>query len=249
MMFIILAARSSKEKKSKMPDLQKRLMSMAEYHCAEWAERLEEIGGPGVGGTELAYYPHFVHQAGNKDEYIRMALEGSIPRTWDEASWCYVYGQFRACVLLCAAILELALKYELYRKDEIFRRDEFVWPTLGRLINRCFDVGVLSEPLVSKARSVNTRRNDVIHANIQTARPKSLLNHSGDEHEIEPIKDLSKIIGGDGSLTGDGETISASFGKGRGGYSRIYAFKKAARSSLLDVREILRFLYPVVRDR
>jgi hypothetical protein len=243
MMFIILAARRSKEKKNKMPDLKQRLMSMAEYHCAEWAERLDEVGCPGGGGTELTYRPHFIHQVGTKDEYIRMALESSIPRTWEEAAWCYVYGQFRACILLCATVLELALKYELYRKDELYRNDGYKWPTLRPIINTCDALGVLSEPLVVKAKSVNNHRNDVIHANIQIGRPESLLDHTGEEHEIEPIKDLSKIISGDGSLTGDGETIS--LGGGLGGYSRIYEFKQAARSSLFEIREILEFLYPV----
>jgi hypothetical protein len=243
MTFIILAARRSKEKKSQMPDLQKRLMSMFEYHCSDWAERLEEVGGPGGGGTELTYRPHFSHQAYTKDEYIRIALETSIPRTWEEAAWCYVYGQFRASILLCAAVLELALKYELYRKDELYRKNDYFWPTLWPIISTCGEIGVLSEPLVAKAKSVNTRRNNVIHANIQTDRPESLLSHSGEEHVIEPIKDLSKIISGDGSLTGDGETIS--LGGGLGGYSRIYEFKQAARSSLFEIREILQFLYPV----
>jgi hypothetical protein len=213
------------------------LNKMAELHLSEWAQRLDEIGGPGVGGTELAFRPHFVQHADNKDEYIRMALESSIPRTWDEVAWCYVYGQFRACILLCATVLELALKYELYR------REQSIPFKLSRIITKCGEIEVLSEPLVAKAKSVNTHRNDVIHANIQTDRPESLLSHTGEEHEIDPIKDPSKIISGDGSLTGDGETIS--FGGGRGGYSRIYEFKQAARSSLLDVKEILGFLYPL----
>jgi hypothetical protein len=72
--------------KNILPDLQKKLIGMAEYHCAEWAERLDEVGGPGGGGTELSCRPDFVHHAGNKDEYIRMALESSIPLTWEEAA-------------------------------------------------------------------------------------------------------------------------------------------------------------------
>lgn len=225
-----------------MSDLRERLMRIAEYHSPEWAKRLNEVGGPGVGGTELSYRPHFVQQADTEDEYIKMALETSIPQTWEEAAWCYVYGQFRACILLCATLLELALKYELYR------RDQRISSTLGPMIDRCGKIGVLSESLVATAKSVNIRRNDVIHAKIQIDRPESLLSHTGGEHEIEPIEDLSRIITSDGWLTGDGETITLSFARNRVSYSRVHAFRQAARASLLDVREILKFLYPVEGD-
>jgi len=225
-----------------MPDLRERLMKIAEYHSSEWSMRLNEVGGLGVGGTELAYRPHFVQQADTEDEYIKMALEISISQTWEEAAWCYVYGQFRACILLCATVLELALKYELYR------RDQSTSSTLGPIIDKCGKIGVLSKSLVAKAKSVNIRRNDVIHANIQTNRPESLLYHTGEEHEIKPIEDLSRNITSDGRLMGDGETISISFARGRVSHSRVDAFKQAARASLFDVREILKFLYPVERD-
>lgn len=225
-----------------MPDLRERLIKIAEYHSSEWAARLNEVGGPCVGGTELVYRPHFVQQVETEDEYIKMALETSIPQTWEEAAWCYVYGQFRACILLCATLLELTLKYELYR------RDQSTSSTLGPIIGKCGKIGVLTESLVAKAESVNIRRNDVIHANIQTDRPASLLYHTGEEHEIEPIEDLSRNITSDGWLTGNGETISISFAGGRVSHSRVHAFKQAARASLLDVREILKFLYPVGRD-
>jgi len=225
-----------------MSDLRERLMRIAEYHSPEWAARLNEVGGPGVGGTEPSYRPHFVQQADTEDEYIKMALETSVPQTWEEAAWCYVYGQFRACILLCATVLELALKYELYRRDQ---STSF---TLGPIIDKCGKIGVLLESLVGKAKSVNIRRNDVIHANIQTDRPESLLYHTGEEHEIEQIEDLSRNISSNGWLTGDGETISISFVGDRVSYSRVHAFRQAARASLLDVREILRFLYPVERD-
>jgi len=225
-----------------MSELRKRLMRIAEYHNPEWAARLNEVGGPGVGGTELAYRPHFVQQADSEDEYIKMALETSVPQTWEEAAWCYVYGQFRACILLCATVLELALKYELYRRDESTSSTS---STLGRIIDECGRIGVLLESLAGKARSVNIRRNDVIHANIQTDRPESLLNHTGEEHEIEPIEDLSSNITNGGWFTGGGESLMISFAGNRVSYSRVHAFKQAAQASLLAVREILKFLYPV----
>lgn len=221
-----------------MNNMRDRLMKTVEYHIDEWAHRLEEIGGPGVGGTELAFRPHPTSPVDTSDEYIRSALETSIPATWEEAAWCYVYGRFSACIVLAAVLLEIALKYELLKGGFP------VSATLGRLIKKASDAKILPSNLVSDANSVNARRNDIVHANIQTNRPESLLHHTGDEHEIEPIEDLSRNITKDGWLTGDGETIAISFGTGRPVYSRVLEFKRAAKSSLDEVKAILEFLYP-----
>jgi hypothetical protein len=217
--------------------IEERLRRIADYHIPEWAQRVEDIGGPGVGGTELAYAPHFVQSAETQDELVAMALESSIPATWEEAAWCYVFGEFRACIVMSAALLEIALKYELYRKG--IQK----YGTLGTIIQECGKKGIISESIRSLAQSINQRRNDVMHANIQIDRPESLLFHTGDEHKIEPIRDLSRNVTRDGWITGDGETIQISFDKGRTDYSRVLMFKRAARASLFETREILKSLY------
>jgi len=223
--------------------IEERLRGIADYHIPEWAQRLEDVGGPGVGGTQLAYAPYFVQSAETQDELVAMALESSIPATWEEAAWCYVLGRFRACIVMSAALLEIALKYELYRRG--IRKSG----TLGTIIQECSKEGILSEPIRSLAQPINQRRNDVMHANVQIDRPESLLSHTGDEHEIEPIRDLSRNITPDGWITGDGETIEISFSKGRSDYSRVLVFKKAARASLFEVREILKSLYSPLSDQ
>jgi hypothetical protein len=222
-----------------MANTRDRLMKSVKYYIDDWARRLEEVGGPGVGGTELAFRPQLTSPVGTHDEYVRSALETSIPATWEEAAWCYVYGRFSACIVLAAVLLEIALKYEL------LKRGLPTSLTLGRIIQRASDANILPINLISKANSVNRRRNDIVHANIQKDRPESLLHHTGDEHEIEPIKDLSRNITKDGWLTGDGETIVISFGAAGPTYSRVHAFKLAARASLDDVKDILKFLYPL----
>lgn len=219
--------------------LEERLRGIANYHISEWAQRLDDVGGPGVGGTELAYAPHFVQSAGTQDELVAMALEASIPATWEEAAWCYVFGRFRACIVMSAALLEIALKYELYRRG--VRQAG----TLGTIIEKCGKQGTIPEHIRLLAQSVNQRRNDVMHANIQMDRPDSLLAHTGDEHEMEPIEDLSRNITRDGWITGDGETIEMSFGKERTNYSRVLLFKRAARANLFETREVLKHLYPL----
>jgi hypothetical protein len=207
------------------------------YHLSDWAQRLEEVGGPGVGGTELAYAPHFMQSAETNDQLIAMALEDSITMTWDEAAWCYVYGNYRATIVLSAALLEIALKYELFRRG--YQKSG----TLGKIIQESSKQRIISETTRALAKSINQRRNDVMHANIQIDRPESLLSHTGDEHETEPLTNLSRNVTKDGWLTGDGETIEISFGKGQGQYSSVYMFKRAAKASLFEVREVLKSLY------
>ncbi len=222
-----------------MDDLRDRILKIAEYHCDEYAQRLSEIGGPGVGGTELAFSPKPTSPIDTHDEYIMFALESSIWRLWGEASWCYVYGQFSASIILSAVILEITLKYELLKKGENSSTD-----TLDPLIRKAGKNSLINKYLIEKAKLINSRRNDIVHANIQVNRPESLIHHTGDEHEIEPIKDVSRNITKNGWMTGDGETISISFTGKKPTMSRIYEFKKAAKNNLDDVLIILKHFYP-----
>lgn len=216
-----------------------RLMKIVGYRVEEWAQRLDEVGGPGGGSTELAYRPRLTSPADTHDDYIQLALESSIPRVWEDATWCYVYGRFSACIVMTAVLLEVALKYEL------FKRGLSTSSTLGNIIQKAGKANILTDDLISRANSINGRRNDIVHANIQTNRPESLVHHTGNEHEIEPIEDISNKISNDGWLTGDGETITISFGASQPTYSRVHEFKRAARSSLAEIEDILKVLYPL----
>jgi len=222
-----------------LEDLKNRLQWMDDYHLEERAERLKEIGGPGVGGLEPRYSPHFVTRAETEKEMKLMALQDSISKLWNEAAMCYVNGQFRACIVLFATLLEAALKYELERWNIDFP-EQF---TLGRCIVRCRKHHVLPESqkdrVTAAAIKVNDCRNDVVHANIERHRPESLLGEKGPEHEVRPVRDRSRYIK-DGALTGDGET----FLLGREGFSIIYWYKAAAKNTLECTKEVLKFLYP-----
>jgi hypothetical protein len=222
-----------------LEDLKDRLKWMDEYHLEERAERLKEIGGPGVGGLEPRYSPHFITQADTEKEKELMALQDSISKLWNEAAMCYVNGQFRACIVLFATLLEAALKYELERRNIDFP-ERF---TLGQCIERCGKHHILpkdeKDRVTAAAIKVNNYRNDVVHANIERYRPESLLGETGPEHEVKPVRDPSRYIK-DGALTGDGESILL----GRGGLSIIYWYKAAARNTLECTTEVLKFLYP-----
>ena len=42
--------------KSDLEAMKKRIRGLVEHHAEFWAKRLGEVGGPGVGGTELGHF-------------------------------------------------------------------------------------------------------------------------------------------------------------------------------------------------
>lgn len=215
-------------------NLKKRLRDIHEYHIEEYAERLEETGGPGVGGTEPRYHPGSTTKAETSEELKMIALKNSVSRLWNEATWCYVYGQFGACIALMATLLEATLKFESEKRGIEYHQDK---ATLGTCIGKAQDF--LPEKIAEIAVGINDRRNDVVHANIERKRPESLSHPLGLEHEVQPIEDISRNIAG-GGITGDGETIVWSRGKA---WQRIYLYKSAARQTIENTQTILKFLY------
>ena len=220
-------------------DLKKKLQWMDEYHLDERAERLQEIGGIGVGGLEPRYSPHFITRAETERQMSLLALQDSISRLWNEAAMCYVDGQFRACIVLLATLLEAALKYELQRRDIEFSK----WLTLGQCIKICRERGILpsdeNSPVATALFKVNQYRNDVVHANIERNDPNSVLNATGPEHEVKQIQQESKYIKNGAIALVYGETISF----GQEGFNIIYRYKIAARVTLECTGSVLRFLY------
>lgn len=222
-----------------LEDLKDRIKWMDKYHLEERAARLQEIGGPGVGGLEPRYSPHLITQADTEKGKGLMALQDSISKLWNEAAMCYVNGQFRACIVLFATLLEAALKYELERGNIDFP-ERF---TLRQCIDKCKKHHILPRDekgdVTAAAIKVNNERNDVVHANIERHRPESLLGEKGPEHQVESVRDPYRYIK-DGALTGDGETILL----GEEGLGIIYWYKAAAKNTLECTKEVMKFLYP-----
>lgn len=220
-------------------NLKDRLKSMDEYHLEERAERLKEIGGLGVGGLESRYYPYFITRTDTEKKKELMALEISISKLWNEAAMCYVHGQFRACIVLFATLLEATLKYELEIRNIDFPEKS----TLGQCIERCRKHHILPEKEKDRVTAavilVNNYRNDIVHVIIERYRPESLFGEVGPEHEVKPVRDPSRYIK-DGFVAGDGETILL----GREGLSIVYWYKTAAKNTLECTKEVLKFLYP-----
>lgn len=231
---------------SSLEDFKQRLRETDNYHLEERAKRLEEIGGPGVGGLELRYSPSFIKSGELVDEEDEkkmtvLALQDSIHERWCEATSCYVNGHFRSCVIILASLVETSLKLELEWKDIPYGEI-----TLGGCIKLCMEKGILpngeNASIIHSLKRINKSRNDVIHANIERRAPASLIHYTGNEHESEPVQDISKNISGDGAITGNGETISIHFGK-ETKVNKVYPFKAAARKTLEETREVFKFLY------
>lgn len=167
-----------------------------------------------------------------------MALMDSIRRLWEEASWCYVYGWFQASIILMAMLVEGALKLEFERRNLSYEG-----LTLGKCIEKAKEIKLLAPQKESKAFDnldfVLKMRNDIVHGNIEKDSPESLLNASGSEHERRNI-DISGYIK-DGWITGDGEAIGWSLGRG---CYKIYLYKRTAKETIENTRQILKFLYP-----
>ena len=216
-------------------DLKQRLRDMHEYHIDEYVERLYEIGGPGVGGTEPRHHPHSVTRAETERELKMVALQQSVSTLWCEASWCYVYGQFRACIALMATVLEAALKLELEQRGTEYDQER---TTLGKCIEKAR--AFLPAEIVELAQRINNTRNDVVHANIERTRPESVFHPLGAEHEVQSLEDISRNIK-DGGIAGDGELLVWSSEKG---WERVYLYKRAARETIENAERILSFLCP-----
>ena len=216
-------------------DLKHLLRDMHEYHIDEYVARLQEIGGPGVGGTEPRHHPHAVTKAETEDELKMIALQQSVSTLWSEASWCYVYGQFRACIALMAALLEATLKLQFEQRSIEYDRER---TTLGKCVDKASTF--LPAEIVEAAERVNHARNDVVHANIERTRPESLFHPLGPEHEVQSVEDLSRNIK-DAAITGDGELLTWSSERG---WERVFLYKHAARETIENAERILSFLCP-----
>lgn len=228
--------------KNTLDDSKERIRWINEYHREEYARRLDEIDGPCVGGTELEYSPFpetFVADTLEKEK--QLALMDSISKLWEEATCSYVYGHFRACIVLLTIMIERALKLELEKKKISAKGKQ-----LGSCINLCKSTGIFpnneNNHIVKAARFINRTRNDVVHANIELNRARSLLSHTGAEHEIVPMKDMPDEIrkcvvtkNGKRTYLSPEEEPKAAI---------IYEYKKAAGETIRKSEKVLKYLYP-----
>lgn len=231
--------------------LEKRIIRLTEYHLNEYAMRLEEIGGIGVGGAQLESIPlRGIFIADSIEKKRQIVLSNSIMDLWSEGCWSYVHGHFRGCIVLMALIIERALKLKLELRNNHARG-----LPLSNCIKRCQEVGILPSSdenmIVFASRSINYLRNDVIHANFELNDPESILHYSGPEHEKNELENYSRNIkiteDGSNYFTSDGETLSINFGSGTP-VQVVYPYKKASFNAIMNAKEILGYLFPNNKD-
>ena len=228
--------------KNTLDDLKERIKRINEYHREEYAKRLDEIGGLGVGGTELKYRPlqQGVFMADTPEKEKQLVLMKSIPKLWEEATWSYVYGHFRACIVLLAIMIERALKLEVGKTINVKGMQ------LSSCIRLCKSNGIFpnndNNDIVKAAKSINKVRNDVVHANIELNRARSLLLYTGSEHERVPLEDMPEEIRNCVVTKNWKRTYLSPEEESK--VSIIYGYKKAARKTIRESEKVLKYLYP-----
>lgn len=207
------------------------LIRVFEYHIEDYSKRAKEIGGLGVGGTEIEDYGKRIEEAASKweietrddwDEIKKrellgslegMALEHSIDRLWNEATPSYIYGHFRSCIVLLASLLEALLKLKRGKEDYRTYEQDL---TLGTLISTCISESIISgEGIIEATQRINQRRNALLHFNMERKAAFNFMEFDSMEHELKINEKHQTFI--------------------------ILEYKSAARETIRDMRSILRF--------
>lgn len=113
------------------------------------------------------------------------ALAWHVGDMWNEACWCYVWGNFRASIVVAVGAVEAGLKYRLREAGQLKDNED---ATFGTCIGKAKECGVLpaqqTNPVLWSSRELNSLRNNIIHANKARRDPEGALSSEGHEHEI-----------------------------------------------------------------
>jgi hypothetical protein len=144
------------------------------------------------------------------------ALAWHLDDMWHEACWSYVWGMFRATIVMATGAVEAGLKYRL---REVGQLEDEENATFGTCINKSQHCGVLprlrTTRVIKASWDLNKLRNDIIHANEARRNPEGALSCEGHEHEIIEVGQ---------------------------GLSLVHEFKLGAKKALKDSRAVLVYL-------
>lgn len=122
----------------------------------------------------------------------RDALRWSILMMTYEATECYVYGEFQACVLAAGAVVERVLKLE-YQVVHGTMPDKKGWP-LGRcLFQLDWSTTRVGLDVIERAKEILDPRNSRAHALLEHSDPQ-LSIIGGDEHGVELLASGHALI-------------------------------------------------------
>lgn len=228
-------------------DNKERLISIIFSHLDEYHNRLNEIGGFGVGGLEpdlgLPFFGGtFKIDTDRKKEMYD--LQDSVMEYWVDASMGYVHGNFRAAIFQSATMLESGLRLLVLESEiETEYEDYFEGQnaTLGPLIQFLTRQEVLPQEVLEETHRLKKLRNEHIHQLKERGLTKKEFKKKRDE--FIPLGDFKgeppvKIQGG--SISGDGVTMEMRNGK----VGVLYPNKKDARRAIQYSRDVLQVIYP-----
>lgn len=248
--------------KMKVEELKGRLKEVLEMHLDEFAYRLEEIGGFGVGGVELDVTVPYPHAARSTSERKQQALALAVRMLWERATMTYVFGEFRGAIFLLASIVEAVLRLEVSRRGLEGSLEDYCAkkkskfpilgalqkskrkPTLGPLIRFCEKTGILSKQASKLARKVNRLRIEHIHLIIETEMPEeaSQITSRDEFVPLSQFKGKPPVEIKEGWISGDGVAFVMDFKKGQTGI--LYKYKADAKKCLNSTKQFLKLMYP-----
>lgn len=212
------------------------------------ADRLKEVGGPGVGGAQadLDFAPDEVTKIDTAEKERLIRLTSSVREYWNEPSWAYIRENFRGCIFASATMLEGGPKLKIHEEEQQDALDVFLDErnaTLGAVIEfHQKETGELQGKVLGDAHRVRSIRNDHIHLLREQDPTEELMRTERDD--FVPLSDFDDppVRMEDGFLfVGGGNPFMA----GVDGTWIVYKYKRDAEQCMWGARSVLRDVFGV----
>lgn len=225
-----------------------RLLSMFLGKVDQQAERLSEIGGPGVSGAQadIDFAADGVTKVDTAEKERLLKLTTSVREYWSEATWAYIRENFRGCIFASATMLEGGLKLKIHEEEQQDALDAFLDgrnETLGAVIEfHQEETGILQGEVLCDAHRVRSIRNDHIHLLREQDPTEELMRTERDEFVPLSEFDDPPVAVEDGFLSVSGGNP---FVTGVDGTGIVYKYKGDAEQCLWGARSVLRDVFGV----
>jgi len=206
----------------------------------EIVDRVDDIGGYGVGNIELVL-PQIFDQGPLKPDTRDMRmfnLHTTVLKSWESGCRAYIHGNFLSSTLTFTTTLESILKFKLEE-----HKIEYTNCNLNCCIDKLVKNDIINSDgdLHTRLKILRNIRNDLVHMNLETEGPRSLLGKLDLIDEYEQIDDNDQYT----VITADGETKEKpAKDVFPGSAFKIKEYKVPAVVLLEFVRDIKESLYP-----
>ena len=224
-----------------------RLKATDRIHLEDRARHMMEVYEPPIGGMEFGLgRRRGLTKVETKEELEAFSLEMSTDYLWNQATACYVYGNFQACIILLGTMLEAALDLKLRVaglskefEDTDSRPED---RTLGRLLRFFESKKILRSEIMKDGWRVNSLRIDAVH--LKSSRKMTEGTFVTDLDEIQFFKNVEELKGRpvevnerEGWIAGDNVTFGIDVQRHR--YYIVYKFKAGAKEALERTRNVI----------